>query len=120
MNAVIAWFKSHSLWSHITMASILSGFGTLFTLYNTVPQFQAWCQRLNSGLPGWLEGTVGMVVAVLLFYSRTSSPSFIASQGPAQLTTVGYFTGQPGLQSVTKTPSIAPPTIVGTPPAAKP
>jgi hypothetical protein len=83
MNAIIAWFNSHKLSSHITMASILSAFGTVFTLYSTIPQFQAECQRINSALPGWAEGLVTAAVAIFLYYQRTSSASSIQGQAQA-------------------------------------
>ena len=84
MNAIETWFASHKLSAHITMGSILAGFGTLFTLYTTIPSFQALVQRINSGLPGWAEAIVTAAVGILLFYWKTSSTTIPATFPPSQ------------------------------------
>jgi hypothetical protein len=74
--AVISnWFGSHKLSAHITMASLLSVFGTVYTLYNMVPQFKALCLRANAALPSLAEAVVSAAVAVMLFYWKTSKPT---------------------------------------------
>ena len=71
MSTVNAWFASHKISAHVTMASILTLYGTLFTLYTNVPQVKAFCQWVNSALPGWAEMIVGMLIAIVGFYWQT-------------------------------------------------
>ena len=122
MNWFTTWFQSHKLSSHFTIGSIMGAFGTLFTLYTEVPQFQAWCQRLNSGLPGWLEGTVAMVGAVLLFYSKTSKPAqaYDASTGQTRVIPAGQTIVAPtlsGIINTAATPSALPAPTATIPPS---
>ena len=84
MNTIAAWFSSHKISAHISMASILTLFGTVFTLYTNIPQVQTACQRINSELPGWLEAIVSALLAILLFYWRTTATTVPATFPPSQ------------------------------------
>ena len=71
-NPIVAWFQSHTLASHITIASILTLFGTLATLYAQVPQFALLVHRITAALPTSLEEVIAAIAAVILYYAKTT------------------------------------------------
>jgi hypothetical protein len=80
MNAISTFFASHKLSAHITMASILAAFGTVFTLWQNVPQFKAELLLIYASMPSWLAGLASCAVMVVLFYYRSSSPASVVAQ----------------------------------------
>ena len=68
-NAIVKWFQSKGGFAHVCAAV----FATLMIAYATVPQFHAWVLSINAMLPGWLESTVVMLLALYSWYKNTQS-----------------------------------------------
>ena len=76
MNAIAAWFSKFTTGTHITVASVLALFGTIFSLYQAVPAFQTLCNQIYAGIPVWAQGVLMAAVGIFLFYYRpTATPA---------------------------------------------
>ena len=75
MNAIATWFSKFTTGTHITVASVVALFGTVFTLYQSVPAFQTLCNHIYAGIPVWAQGVIMAAIGIFLFYYRpTATP----------------------------------------------
>lgn len=72
-QAIVNWFNSKSVASHITVASLLGLFGTLYGLYQAVPSFAAVINDGYASLPAWTKALATAAVGIYLYYKNTST-----------------------------------------------
>jgi hypothetical protein len=68
-KAISSWFASKGGFTHV--AAVV--FASLMMAYAAVPQFHTWVLAINSFLPGWLESTVVMLIALYAWYKNNDS-----------------------------------------------
>ena len=69
-DRIAKWLASKGGFAHV--AAVI--FASLMMAYTAVPEFHAWILGINAVLPGWLESTVVMLVALYAWYRNNGGP----------------------------------------------